>query len=153
MNDIKTLIVVSLSSLATYLSPISGVVFAVTLVFIANFLFGLIVAKGVSGEDFSFRKAFQCIREAAVFFAVVACTYTIGEHLSNPEGALWSISVITYALLYFYAVNIFKNLKRMSPESRWIAFTYYIISIEFVKKVSFLESYLKQRKEVPDGEA
>lgn len=65
--------------------------------------------------------------------------------------ALVSISIVTHVVLYFYAVNVFKNLKRMFPGSQWIAFCYWLISFEFVKKVPFLESFLKQRKEVSNG--
>lgn len=152
MDDLRTIIVVSLSSLMAYLSPVYGVLFAVTMAFILNFIAGYITGMRVNKEDFDFKKAFSCIKEAGVFFVIVAAVYTIGEHLNNPGEALISISIVTYVVLYFYAVNVFKNLKRLFPGSQWIAFCYWLISFEFVKKVPFLESFLNQRKGVQDGE-
>ena len=38
MEDLKTIIVVSLSSLMAYLSPINGILFAVTFAFVLNFI-------------------------------------------------------------------------------------------------------------------
>lgn len=151
MEDIRTIIVVTLSSLMAYLSPINGVLFAVTLAFVLNFIFGYLTGMRVNNEHFDLKKAFSCVKEACVFFVVVAFVYTIGEHLNNSNEALISISIVTYVVLYFYAVNIFKNLKRLFPQSQWIAFCYWLISFEFVKKVPFLESFLNQRKEVQNG--
>lgn len=147
MEDFKTLIIVSLSSLAAYLSPISGVVFSVTLIFIVNFIIGYIAGMRVNHEDFSFKKAFSCMKEAGTFFIIVVCTYTIGEKMENTTGALQSISMITYSLLYFYTTNVFKNLKKLFPRSMWIAFVYYMISFEFVKKVPGLEEFLKRKED------
>lgn len=151
MEDLRTIIVVSLSSLMAYLSPINGILFAVTLAFVINFIIGYITGMRIDKEDFDFKKAFSCIKEACVFFMVVASVYTIGEHLNNSGEALMSISVVTYVVLYFYAVNVFKNLKRLFPNSQWIAFCYWLISFEFMKKVPFLESFLNQRKEAGNG--
>lgn len=145
MDDLKTFLIVSLSSLMAYLSPISGVLFSVIIVFVINFMFGYITAIKL-GETFSFIKAFSCIKEAATFFILIAATYSIGEHMNNPEGALQSISIVTYTLLYFYAINVFKNMKRLFPKSMWIAFCYYAISMEFVKKVPFLTDFINSQK-------
>lgn len=152
MEDLRTLIVVTLSSLMAYLSPIYGVLFAVTLAFALNFLFGYLSGIRVDGETFQFRKAFSCIQEVCVFFLVVASVYTIGEHLDNSPETLQSISVITYVALYFYAVNIFKNLGKLFPGSRWISFCYWLIAFEFARKIPYLERFIdKQGKEGIDG--
>lgn len=151
MEDLKTIIVVSLSSLMAYLSPINGILFAVTFAFVLNFLIGYLTGMRVNKESFELKKAFSSIKEACVFFVVVASVYTIGEHLDNSNEALTSISIVTYVVLYFYSVNVFKNLRRMFPHVQWIAFCYWLISFEFMKKVPFLESFLNQRKEAEDG--
>ena len=151
MEDLKTIIIVSLSSLMAYLSPINGILFAVTFAFVLNFMVGYTTGMRVNKESFDLKKAFSCIKEACVFFVIVASVYTIGEHLNNSNEALTSISIVTYVVLYFYAVNVFKNLRRLFPRSQWIAFCYWLISFEFVKKVPFLESFLNQKKEAENG--
>jgi multisubunit Na+/H+ antiporter MnhB subunit len=152
MEEFKTLIVVTLSALAAFLAPVSGVIYSVILVGMLNFAVGLYVALKVMREAFSFKKAWECIKEAAIFFVTIACALFVGQHINTPDGAIHAILTVTFALLYFYSVNIFKNLKRWNPESRWIAFVYFIISIEFVKKVPFMETFQKKKKEVGDGE-
>lgn len=147
-EQIKTFIVVSLSSLAAYLSPINGILFSVSFMFAINFIVGYTAGMRVNKEDFSFQKAFSCIKEVCVFFVVAASAYVIGDKMDNKDGAIQAISVVTYSLIYFYSVNVFKNLKRLFPNSQWIAFTYYCISFEMVKKVSFMEAFLKQKKEI-----
>jgi hypothetical protein len=159
MEEFKTLLVVTLSALVAFLAPISGVIYSVILIASLNFVVGLYVARKVMHEDFSFKKAWDCIREAAVFFVIIACALFVGQNLyptfrgqGGSDGAINAILTVTIALLYFYSVNIFKNLKRWHPESRWIAFVYFIISIEFVKDVPFMESFQKKEKEGGDGE-
>jgi multisubunit Na+/H+ antiporter MnhB subunit len=152
MEEFKTLIVVALSALAAFLAPISGVIYSVILIASLNFAVGLYVARKVMNEPFSFKKAWECIREAAIFFVIIACALFVGKNIDKPDGAINAILTVTIALLYFYSVNIFKNLKRWHPKSRWIAFVYLIISIEFVKDVPFMESFQKKEKEGGDGE-
>lgn len=147
MEDFKTVFVAALSSLAAYLAPIYGMLFSVIIVFLLKFAVGYITSKRIDKEDFSFKKAFSSIIEATVFFVLVSCTFSIGEHMDNQSGALQSISMVTYALLYFYAVNVFKNLKRLFPLCQWIAFIYYVISIEFINRISFMEAFLKEKKQ------
>jgi hypothetical protein len=150
MEEFKTLIVVTLSALAAFLAPVIGIIYSVILVALLNFAVGLYVALKVMSEGFSFKKALECIKEVAVFFVIIACTLFVGNNIDQPDGAVNAILTVTFALLYFYSVNIFKNLKRWNRESRWIAFVYFIISIEFVKKIPFMETF--QKKEGEDGE-
>ena len=151
MEDLRTIIIVSLSSLMAYLSPINGILFAVTLAFVLNFMTGYLSGILVNKEDFNFKKAFSCFSEACVFVVFIASVFTIGEHMDNAGEALVSISIVTHVVLYFYAVNVFKNLKRIIPQSQWIDFCYWLISFEFMKKVPFLETFLKQRKGEQNG--
>lgn len=150
MEDFKTLFITTFSAIAAYFSPIYGLCISASTVFLLKIIVGYITSKSVDKEDFSFKKAFETFREACTFFVLISCTFFVGEHMDNKSGAIQSISMVTYALIYFVALNIFKNLKRLYPDCQWIAFVYYILSIEFIKKVSFMESFLKQ-KEVQNG--
>lgn len=147
MEDLKTLIITTLAALAAYFSPIYGMVLSATVIFILRFIVGYLTSKRVDNEDFSFKKAFNCVIEATVFYVLISCTFFIGDHMNNQNGALQSISMITYALLYFFSVNVTGNLKRLFQESQWIAFIHYVISIEFIKNVSFIDTFLKQKND------
>lgn len=98
--------------------------------------------------DFSFKKAWRCIVEATIFFALVSCIYFIGEHKGNPEGALQCVSFITYSVFYFYGVNILRNIKEILPNSsngyKVVAFLHYVLSVEFIKNIPYLTNYLQK---------
>lgn len=147
MDYIKNLIVGLITSLAAYLNPIHGEMQSLLYVFALNFLCGLIAGLLINKESFSFKKAWKCVVETTVLFVLICAIYFIGEHKGNAQGALQCVSFITYSVFYFYGVNILKNLKLILPtgSNAWkvIAFLYYVVSVEFVKKVPYLTNYLK----------
>ena len=78
-----------------------------------------------------------------VYFALISFIFFVGDKIHNRAGALQCISAITYALLYFYGVNIFKNLHSLLPANTLIAFLYYVVSFAFVDKIPYLKEFLK----------
>jgi len=147
MEHIKELIIGGVISVAAYLSPIQGEIKSLLLLFLLNFFFGYLAGMLAKKEKFSFKKAFACIKEATIFFLLVCALYYIGDHKGNSAGALQCISFITYAIVYFYSLNILKNCKEIlhdeSAAYKVVAFLYYLISVEFIKHIPFLSMYLK----------
>lgn len=117
MDYFKNLLIGLVTGIAAYLNPISGEIKSLIAVFALNFICGLLTALLINHESFSFKKAWRCIVEATIFFALVSCIYFIGEHKGNPEGALQCVSFITYSVFYFYGVNILRNIKEILPNS------------------------------------
>ena len=95
MDYFKNLLIGLVTGIAAYLNPISGEIKSLIAVFALNFICGLLTALLINHESFSFKKAWRCIVEATIFFALVSCIYFIGEHKGNPEGALQCVSFIT----------------------------------------------------------
>ena len=143
MESIRNFIGFSFAAIAAYFNPIQDILSAVFYILVINFIVGLFSGLLVNKEPFSFKKAFYCFIEALVFLSLIAVIFFIGDKINNRSGALQCISGITYALIYFYSVNVFKNLKRLFPKNKLIAFIYYVISIEFVDKVPYLKEFLK----------
>lgn len=148
IEHIKQLIVGAFLSVTAYLAPIEGEIKSLVMVFLLNFLFGYVAGILTRRESFDFKKAFRCIKEATVFFVLVCALYYIGEHKGNTEGALQCISFITYAVLYFYALNILKNCKQVLADDteayKVVSFIYYVLSVEFIKNIPYLSNYLAQ---------
>lgn len=144
MDNIRGVLICSIAPIAAYFHPIQNVLSALLVLFTLNFIFGLLAGIIVNKETFQIKKAFMCGVEACVFFVIMASVFYVGDHIENKDGALQCITAITYTLIYFYSVNIFKNLKHLFPKSRAIAFIYFVISIEFVAKIPHLEKFLKQ---------
>jgi len=150
-STVKTVIVSLLTGLAAYLHPLTGDLYSLMSVFALNFLFGLLAGLLANGESFLFRKAWKCVSEAALFFVMVCAIYFIGEHKGNPDGALQCVSFVTYSVLYFYTVNILRNLKLLLNEDgvgyKVVAWLHWVVSVEFVKKIPRLSEYLNVRED------
>ena len=121
------------------IAPIHDILTACMIIFAANFFTGLFAGVLVQHEGFIFRKAFKCISEAAVISGLMAMILLVG--------AMSAISLAVYALIYFYGVNILKNLNRIFPKNRYIDFLYYVLSFEMIKKIPYLENYKQKQKD------
>ena len=135
MQTSKSFIAVSIAAVLAYFRPIENLLMSVTLICIINFAFGLIAGVVVNREKFNFRKAFLCISETSVFLFVLSTVFFISDHITTTGASMQAISTITYALIYFYSVNIFKNLITLFPGSKALAWIYNILSIELFRKM------------------
>jgi len=144
MEKIKSFTTVSIAAILAYFEPIQDVLVAVTWLFILNFMFGLLAGVIAHKEQFNFRKAFVCVSEASVFLLLLAVVFYIGDHIGARAGAMQAVSTITYALIYFYSVNIFKNLRLLFPGSKAMAFIHFLISVEVLQKFSRCNNFIKK---------
>lgn len=150
MYELRSFIVAVLTGIAAYLHPIANNVFALTWLLAGNFIIGLLCGVLVYDEKFSWRKAWDCFKEALMLFGVVASVYVIGKLNGNHDGAIQCVSMIIYAACYFYGVRILRNLRNMakdgSPAWHLLNFLYMLLSMEFVKHVPLLENYINKHK-------
>lgn len=147
MENFKTLVVGTAAAMAAYFHPLSGVLFSLFYLFLLNLFFGIVTGIAVGREGFRFKKALNCMKEAGVYFIIVGSIYFVGEKMGNPDGALQCVTAVTYAFIYFYTVNILKNLRRLFPASRSLSFVHYVVGMEFVRKIPFLNGFLEQEKQ------
>lgn len=139
-----------LASILAYLDPITGDLKSLVAIFFINFLFGLLDGLITKRESFNFKKAFHCIAEAMTFFLLISCIYYIGKNTGQKSAALQCISFVTYSVFYYYGVNILRNLTTLFSNGRahkCFAFLYWVMSIEFIKGVPLLSTYLKNEKQ------
>ena len=109
MDYFKNLLIGLVTGIAAYLNPISGEIKSLIAVFALNFICGLLTALLINHESFSFKKAWRCIVEATIFFALVSCIYFIGEHKGNPEVHLQAVNrIVTNEGTYHVDVSMGK---------------------------------------------
>lgn len=144
MERLREISVCILSAVLGYLDPVRGILEACLIIFAVNLLTGITAGILVQQEKFTFRKFFTCVLEATVVCLLIAMILTIGDKLDNHGGAMSAISVVVYALIYFYGVNIFKNLTRLLPDNKLLGFLYYVVSFEVVEKIPYLANYKHQ---------
>lgn len=146
VEQFKNVIVGIIMAVLAYLKPIEGEMWSLFLIFFLNFAFGYLSGMIANGEDFSIKKAFRCIGEATVFFVLCASIYAVGRFKDNEAGALQCVSFITYVIIYFYATNILKNLKKTfrNGTTPWlvVSFLYYVLRFKFIERIPFLAEYM-----------
>lgn len=147
INKLTTAIVALFFQILAYLYPLGNEIFILAMVFVANFFTGMSTDLVVNDSSFSFKKAWRCIKELTTFFALVCFVYTFGEKKGSPEGAVQCVSFITYVVTWFYSQNILRNIRALFRKEtaayRIIDFFYYIVSVEFVKNIKFLSTWIE----------
>lgn len=150
-NTIRNLIITIVGVLLGYFAPLKDIVFVIFFIFLLNCIFGLVAGVGVQGEKFSLKKFFRCIMETLVFYVIVLSIFVIGEKMGNVSGALQCISGVVYAIIYFYSVNILRNVNKLLPKSKVIKFLYYLLSFEVIKKIPYLQQFQEKKDEVDEA--
>lgn len=143
METIKNLFASTVSIVLAYFSPVQNIFIAIAWIFVLDFLCGYISGKIVKDETFDRKKAFKFFVEGLAIFLLMASIFFIGEKIGNIDGALQCVSGVVYAAIYFYGCNILKNLSELFSDNKLLKFMYYVVSIEFIKNVSFLSNYKK----------
>jgi len=153
--DIKTVFGAIAVAIVSYLTPIGGFLESLAVIFTLNFFFGFLSDK-LHGKDFSFKKAFRCIVESAIFCMLVCAVYFIGERSHSDEGGVWFVSYVAYALFYFYGCNILRNMKQIfrpnSTPYNVVSFLYWLVSIEFIKNMPYLSDYLNKKHDEDEAQ-
>lgn len=146
IDNIRHLFVGITIAVWAFLKPIEGELFSLVIVFFFNFLFGYFAGMIAGHEDFNFKKALRCIAEATVFFVLCCAIYAIGRLKHQHEGAVQCVSFITYVVLYFYSLNVLRNLKQIFRQGSapWqiVAFLYYFLRFKFIERIPGLSGYL-----------
>lgn len=145
-TELKNLLVTLCSVTLAYFAPLNDMVFIIFFIFLINMMAGMISGIVVNNEPFNNKKFFRCLMETFVFYVIVLCIYVIGEKLGNASGAMQCITGVVYAILYFYGTNILRNLNQLFPDSKALAFIYYVVSFEVVKKIPYLQQFQNHNK-------
>lgn len=130
-----------LASILLYFFPIKELAIAIGIAFIINFSFGIFVGVVIQREGVKFKKAMFAFYEVAVYLVIFTTMFAVSDRMKCYQSALMAMKVLTWAWLYFYASNWSKNLKRIFPDSRGIAFFYFLLNLEFLKNIPFLKKF------------
>lgn len=140
-TPLKSVLVTALCAVGAFFAPIANLIFAIFIIFLLNCIAGLIADIAISRKKFDLKKFFHCLFETMVFYVIIMAIYVIGDKLLNMEGAIQCSTVIVYAILYFYSVNILRNCHLLFPDSRTLKFLYFLMSFEIIKKIPYMERF------------
>ena len=145
MDSLKIVMASLLANVVGLLFPIRNDIFGLVLLFTANFFVGLL-ADVSNRRDLSFRKAFCFFRDAAIYFAMVACIYLLGYLKGEEKAAVHCVSFTIYVAIYFYGTNILRNARLITSENstlyRVLDFLYYIFSLKMLERSRCLKDYI-----------
>lgn len=135
-----------LTTLLLYFFPLEGLVIAISIAFVLNFSFGIVAGVVVQGEGINFKKALLAFSEVAIYLVILTCFFTIGDKMNGTISVFQALSVLTWAWIYFYSSNLSKNFVRLFPGSRGFKFLFYVLNLEFLKKVPYLKNFEEHEK-------
>ena len=149
MDGLRIVTASLLANVVGLLFPILNDIFGLVLLFTANFVVGLL-ADVCNHRDWSFRKAFSFFRDAAIYFAMVACIYLLGYFKGEEKAAVHCVSFTIYVAIYFYGTNILRNARLITNEHstlyRILDFLYYIMSLRVLERYTCLKDYFDYEK-------
>lgn len=142
---LKSILVVLMTLFTNFFHPIHDFLLVVFILFILNFLYGLI-SDMYQGGEFSLKKAFQSIWYVVGFMLLLFLAFGIGKKMRiDDESVISFTSWITWVVIYFYSINILRNWKEIQPKNEVVSFLYWVLSVKFVEKIKHLGEYLKKR--------
>lgn len=127
-----------------FFDPIINFMIAILIIFIVDLLLGIISGRKLNKEPISFKKGFSAVILFGAYIMIVSILFIIGELMCDQKIMSYMIKTISWATIYFYSVNSAKNLKRIFPNSKLIAFLYYFLNIEFLDNFPSLKRFLKR---------
>lgn len=148
-DGIRVLFVGALSSVCSFFAPITDYVFALAIVFLFDFFAGLISSILVDNEKFKFSKFRKCLIDIMVYLIIITSIYAVGKFTHKPDGAIQCASGVMFVIIYYYAVNIFRNLSLLMPNNNSIKFIYYVLSFEIIREYPIFKRFndRKDKKE------
>ncbi len=135
-----------LTSVVLYFTPIHKLIVGLTIAFGVSLLLGIIAGIRVQNESLNMKKVMSALFELTAYFVVTAALFSIGNTIGNDGWVVELLRGITWGLIYFYAANWFKNLKRLFPNARGIVFLNFVFNLEFIKKFPMLKDFLDHEK-------
>ena len=118
--------------------PINDFVIAIGILATLNIFLGLAEDK----FHFSFRKAFKSFIYLGGYLFILTMSVLYGHlmHISEKDTVEFT-SWVTWVMIWFYVVNIFKNWNKIQPDNSIIKFFYWVVSFKVVEKIKFLKEF------------
>lgn len=155
LEHFKFIISSVFGGLLTFFFPIKDLTYAMLIVFLVNFAFGVIAGQ-LNGEEWKRKKAFVFFLHCAVFVFIVLCVFATGSLMGSKEESQGVVKLLCWVAIWFYGTNIVRNWKLMMVKGTimWkvASFLYYVLTLKAVEKIPFLSEYLKSTNSKTDSD-
>jgi phage-related holin len=149
MNVLIKYLVFLAGCIAAYFEPIKVLVYLTILLFVIDFLTGVAKSVKVTGTFALKSKRLRwSFVKAAVYLAVMLLTFAVCEMLGlSVETGISAVRVEAWCIVYIEGLSIVENLLALFPTDKFLMFLHYLLSVEFLKYVPMLNSFLKEKDE------
>lgn len=156
MAELKGFLIAACSAVLSFFMPIGDFIEAMILLFVVNFVFGLL-ADIAHGGGWDKKKANMFFLYCLVFFAIALFIFTIGHLLHAHDEAVQGVKYLCVVSLWFFGVNIARNWMQITKEGstfhKLAEFIYYVLSMQVVEKIPLLRQFVKSKIEHGDEHA
>ncbi len=146
-EEIITLFKWCISALLSFFSaliiPVKDFIFAIMILATLNIILG-----SISDKHWSFKKAFRAFVYLGGYLLLLILSVLFGKlmHISESETVDFT-SWVTWVMIWFYVVNIFRNWTEIQPNNKTIHFFYWVLSFKIVDKIKFLKEFNEKDKD------
>ncbi len=142
IDTIKITIVAIVGGIYSYFEPVHNPIKVLAIVFTADILAGILVDLIVNNDRIQIRKFLLAVAFLALYSVIIASVFVIGKLMGDMVEALVIVKSLTYVFTAFYVSNFFRNMKKLAPNSKPIAFLAYIFGLHVVKKLPELAKWM-----------
>ena len=144
---LKALWVIFLSAIMamiSYFEPVINMILAITIIFVADIVFGIASGRKINKEKIDIKKGFAAIKLFGIYIFVITLLYAIGKFMCDETLIIYVVKTISWVTIYFYITNLTKNFKRLYPKSNTIRFIHWFLSVEFLDNIPSLRKFLEK---------
>lgn len=134
-EHLRLIAVSAFSSLAAIVTPTSGFVLALVVMFAFNIFAGM-RADGVSiirCKNFKMSKFVNSLAELLLYLLIIETMQVILTACGDGGAASVVVKSLTYVFLYVYTCNAFRNLITAYPKRAALRIVYHLIRLEFTR--------------------
>lgn len=133
-----------------YFEPIHYVWKVAIILWAVNVVVGYIAGMVINDEKLDWKKFMRAFLEMGIYLFLANMLFAISDQMNNREDILKGLNVTTWGLIAFYVINVLKNVTRLlpgnSPGAKLFRYMYFLLSLEFVKKLPHMRDFQKSEQ-------
>jgi phage-related holin len=135
--------------ICSYFGPLGFLFKLVLILFIIDFVTGIIksVKLNKALKIRSKRLRWSFVKMLVYMFVMALTFYVCGSMQLDSEITLSVVKLEAWCIVYIEGLSIVENLKLIFPDDKFLKFIHYALSVEFLKYVPILSSFIKEKEE------
>lgn len=139
----KAVFLAAITTIGNFYLPIVNYLYAIAAWATFDIFAGILADHG-RWDKWKFLRAFLFL---AIYLILILMAYWTGIMMKESEDSIRAFSSwISWVMIYYYIANTLRNLNNRFPESKTIAFLYWIVTVKFISKINFLEDFNRSRQ-------